>query len=84
MTDRPSNMGPAAAVAATPQEQARTAEARQALLGDIRLKWGKFTDQELRELKSNDDLVTLLVARYGLEKATAQRDADSLRAGRNI
>lgn len=84
MTNQAANNGPAAAVAATPQEQARTAETRKSLLGDIRLKWGKFTDQELKELKSNDDLVSQLVAKYGLDKAKAQRDVDVLRAGRNI
>ena len=84
MTNQPENVGPAAVVAATPQEQARISETKQALLKDIRLKWGKFSDQELTDLKSNDELVTQIVAKYGLEKMTAQRDADTLRAGRDI
>ena len=57
---------------------------RKALLQEIRVKWGKFSEQELTELKSNDDLVTQLVAKYGLSKEAAQRDADSMRKGRDI
>ena len=84
MNDQPANTGPAAAVAATSQERMRTAEAKRTLLSDIRVKWGKFSDQELKDLKSNDDLVSQLVAKYGLDKATAQRDVDTLRAGRDV
>lgn len=54
------------------------------LLQDIRVKWGKFSEQELDALKSNDDLVTQLVAKYGLAKDAAQRDADAMRKGRDI
>jgi hypothetical protein len=66
------------------QEQTQGADIKQALLKDIHVKWGKFTDQELGGLKNNDDLVTQVVAKYGLDKAQAQRDVDMLRAGRNI
>jgi hypothetical protein len=66
---------------ATPAE---TAHARKVLLREIRLKWGKFTEQELTDLKSNDDFVTQLVAKYGLAKHVAQSDADAMRNGRNI
>ena len=57
---------------------------KQALLKDIRVKWGKFTELELSGLKNNDDLVSQIVAKYGLDKAKAQSDVDTLRAGRNI
>ena len=57
---------------------------KQALLRDIRARWGKLTDRELSDLKSNDDLVRHVVAKYGLEKAEAQHDVDLLRAGRDI
>jgi hypothetical protein len=59
-------------------------EQKQALLKDIRVKWGKFTELELSGLKNNDDLVSQIVAKYGLDKAKAQSDVDTLRAGRNI
>ena len=67
-----------------PQQQDQGAEAKQALLKDIRVKWSKFTEQELGDLKSNDDLVSHVVAKYGVEKAEAQRNVDEVCAGRNI
>jgi hypothetical protein len=48
------------------------------------LKWGKFSDQDLSALKDNNDLVTQLAAKYGLEKAQAQRDVNVLTKGRQI
>jgi hypothetical protein len=41
-------------------------------------------EQELNDLTGNDDLVTQLVAKYGLAKEVAQRDAEGVRNGRNI
>ena len=92
MTNQPTNAKPgvtAAAASTTPvgpkmQEQTQGASTKQMLLEDIRVKWSKFTEQELSGLKNNDDLVSQIVAKYGLDKAQAQRDADVLRAGRNI
>jgi hypothetical protein len=66
------------------QDQTQGADVKMALLKDIRVKWGKFTEQELTGLKNNDDLVSHVIAKYGLDKAQAQRDVDTLRAGRNI
>ena len=45
---------------------------------------GKFSEQDLSALNGNDDLVTQLAAKYGLEKAQAQRDVDALMKGRQI
>jgi hypothetical protein len=61
-----------------------TAEAKQIILKEIGSKWGKFSDQELSALKDRDDLVTQVVAKYGLEKSQAQRDVDALMKGRQI
>jgi hypothetical protein len=61
-----------------------TAETRQIVLKEIGAKWGKFSEHELSALKGNDDLVSQVVARYGLEKAQAQRDVDALLKGRHI
>ena len=47
-------------------------------LKEISAKWDKFFEQDLSSLKGNNDLVTQLAAKYGLEKAQAQRDVDSL------
>ena len=85
MTDQPNTN--AAAMPAAPTVAAASAQAandKKLLLQDIRVKWGKFTEQELGDLKSNDDLVTQLAARYGLEKDAAQRDVDAMLKGRNI
>jgi hypothetical protein len=61
-----------------------TADTRQIVLKEIGAKWGKFSEQDLSALKGNDDLVTQVVAKYGLEKAQAQRDVDALLKGRHI
>jgi hypothetical protein len=62
-------------------EAART---KQTVCNEIRSKWGKFSDQDLSALKDNDDLVTQRAAKYGLDKAQAQRDVDLLLKGRQI
>jgi hypothetical protein len=62
-------------------EAART---KQTVCNEIRSKWGKFSDQDLSALKDNDDLVTQLAAKYGLDKAQAQRDVGALMKGRQI
>ena len=51
---------------------------------EIKAKWDKFSDQELTSLKSRDDLVTQVVAKYGFERPQAQRDVDALLKGREI
>jgi hypothetical protein len=57
---------------------------KQTVCNEIRLKWGKFSDQDLSALKDSNDLVTQLAAKYGLEKAHGQRDVDDLMKGRQI
>jgi hypothetical protein len=69
------------ATAAKPEAAART---KQIVCNEIRSKWGKFSDQDLSALKDNNDLVTQLAAKYGLEKAQARRDVDALMKGRQI
>ena len=85
MTDQPPNAATGAGNDSSKmQAQIENADAKRALLKDIRVKWGKFTEQDLNGLKNNDDLVSHVIAKYGLDKAQAQRDVDALRAGRNI
>jgi hypothetical protein len=60
------------------------AEAKQIILKEIGSKWSKFSEQDLSALKDRDDLVTQVVAKYGLEKSQAQRDVDALMKGRQI
>lgn len=61
-----------------------TTETRQIVLKEIEGKWGKFSEHDLSTLKGNDDLINQVVARYGIEKAQAQRDVDALLKGRHI
>ena len=82
MTDRPSTATPNAA--ATNRVQDNRAYQKRLLLDDIGSKWGKFSAQELTDLRDNDDLVTKLVAKYGLDKSAALRDAAAVVKGRGF
>lgn len=57
---------------------------KQAVLKDICAKWSKFSEQDASALKSNDDLVTQVVAKYGTEQVQAKREVDALMKGRHI
>lgn len=72
----------AAPIETTASEQG--ANAKKLLLQDIRVKWGKFSEQELDALQNNEDLVDQLVAKYGLAKEAAQCDADAMLKGRSL
>ena len=76
MTNMPSNSATAKPETAT--------ETRQIVLKEIGAKWNKFSEQDLSSLKNTDDVVTQVVAKYGLDKAQAQRDVDALIKGRHI
>ena len=78
MTDQPPTGSPNAA-APTPMQAKAEAKLLRSEIGN---KWGKFTTEELDNLKNNDDLVVALVAKYGLEKDTATRDAAAVVQGR--
>ena len=54
------------------------------MLKEIGAKWNKFSEQDLSALKNKDHVVTQVVAKYGLDKAQAQRDVDALMRGRPI
>jgi hypothetical protein len=68
----------------TSEGKGNPADTKQILLKDIGAKWGKFSEQELGALKSRDDLVTQVVAKYSIDKAQAQRDVDAVMKGRQI
>jgi hypothetical protein len=61
MTNAPSNANTSDATGRSPP----AAETKQTVLKG---KWSKFSEQELSSLKNKDDLVTQVVAKYGLEK----------------
>jgi hypothetical protein len=54
------------------------------VLKELGAKWSKLSEQDLSALKSKDVLVSQVVAKYGLEKAQAQRDVDAVLKGRQI
>jgi len=60
------------------------AESKQIILKEIGVKWDKFSEQDLAALKTKDDLVGQIVAKYSLDKAQAQRDVDALMKGRSF
>jgi division protein CdvB (Snf7/Vps24/ESCRT-III family) len=70
-------------VASTPAVKT-SIETRQIVLEEIGAKWNKFSEQDLSALKNKDDVVTQVVAKYGLDKAQAQRDVDTLMRGRQF
>ena len=72
------------ASSATAAKPETTTETRQTVFKEIRTTWGKFSEQDLSALKGNSDLVTQLVAKYGLEKPQAQRNVDALMKGRQL
>jgi len=57
---------------------------RNEVLNAIGSKWSKFSKHELSMLKTNDELVSQIVSKYGLERLAAQRDVHTLMAGRNL
>lgn len=84
MTNSPVNAAPHSNQNAATATRNTASDARQIVLKEIGVKWDKFSHQDLSALKNTDDLVTQLVAKYGLEKTHAQRDADLLLKGRHI
>lgn len=54
------------------------------MLKEIGVKWNKFSEQDLSAFKNKDDVVAQVVAKYGLDKAQAQRDVEALMKDRHI
>jgi uncharacterized protein YjbJ (UPF0337 family) len=52
--------------------------------GEIEQKWGKFSAEEIAELKDNDDLVAQIQTKYSRDKSQAQRDVDAFARGRQL
>lgn len=57
---------------------------KQAVFNDIRAKWDRFSMQDLSAVKSKDDLVAQVAARYGQDKGQVQREVDTILNGRMI
>ncbi|MEO7224294.1 MAG: hypothetical protein ABIY37_17635 [Devosia sp.] len=66
-------------------QKANSDRANRATLGkDIRAKWDKFSEIEAGALKREGDLVAQLVAKYKLDKPTAESDAKAVVKGRQF
>ena len=52
--------------------------------GEIQKQWSKFTYAEVSALKSKDELVTQVQAKYALDKPQAQKDVDAFAKGRQL
>lgn len=76
----------ATATSANPQGQDPQGQEQnqQAVFKDIAAKWSKFSEQDVSALKGKADLVSQVVAKYGLEQAQAQREVDAVLKGRQI
>lgn len=59
-------------------------DSKKIVLKEIANKWGKFSQQDVSALKGKDDLVTLLAAKYSLEKTRAQQDVEAFLKGRKF
>ena len=57
---------------------------RQHILNEIGTKWRRFSRRELASLATNDQLVSQIVDKYGVDKDVAQREVDTLMNGRNL
>jgi len=75
---------PATNTSAASDKPQNTDQNKQAVLDDIRAKWSKFSEQDVSAFKGKADLVSQVVAKYGLEQAQAQREVDALLRGRQI
>jgi hypothetical protein len=58
--------------------------AKQILPREIHEKWKRFSEEEVASFKDNDELLSRVVAKYGLDKSEVQRDVDSFMIGRQI
>jgi uncharacterized protein YjbJ (UPF0337 family) len=68
----------------TQPEDGKTQASATGMRGEIEQKWGKFSAQEITALKSKDDLVAQVQAKYSLDKTQAQRDVDAFARGRQL
>jgi hypothetical protein len=59
-------------------------EQKQAVLKEICAKWSKFSEQDVSALKGKTDLVSQVVAKYGIPQSQAQSEVDALLKGRQL
>lgn len=57
---------------------------RDDVLNAVSARWKRLTRQEISALKSNRDLITLVVDKYGIKSNAAKRDVEALLDGRSL
>ena len=62
----------------------KTQDPSTGMRGEIRQKWGKFSDQEISAIKDNNDLAAQVQSKYALDEAQAKRDVDAFANGRQL
>jgi hypothetical protein len=54
------------------------------VMKEICSKWSKFSEQDVSALKGKADLVSQVVAKYGIPQTQAQTDVEALLKGRSF
>jgi hypothetical protein len=62
----------------------QNADQKKAVIKEICSKWSKFSEQDVSALKGKADLVSQVVAKYGITQMQAQTDVDALLKGRSF
>jgi hypothetical protein len=57
---------------------------RNALLNAVASKWKRFSRRKLSALKTTDELIALVVAKYGITTNAARRHVELLLDGRSL
>ena len=57
---------------------------KNAVMKEICAKWSKFSEQDVAAIKGKADLVSQVVAKYGLPQIQAQSEVDALLKGRQV
>jgi hexokinase len=68
----------------TSEKSSNLDQNKQAVLKEICAKWGKFSEQDASSLKGKSDLVSQVVAKYGIDQSQALREVDALLKGRQV
>jgi hypothetical protein len=67
-----------------PSKTSLAATTKKALLKEIGVRWRKFSETELSQLSTKDDVVSKVAAVYGIDKSRALTDVDALLKGRRF
>ena len=57
---------------------------RNGVLNAVSVRWKRLSRQEVSALKTNRELIALIVARYGIKPNAARRDVEALLDGRSL